>query len=316
MAMASLTAATAARAEDPIQFFQRLLGPPARTMERALGPHAHTAPAATPPATPDLLSVPMPRLRPGDETALGYAPATAIEAAPLVPQPRERPPLPETAPAVASLPPQATPEAPQPAPPEVQPAVPLIAPPPAASSICGAAIAKLGVEATPQPPIHEGACGMPEPVSVRRLDDGGISLKPAALIDCSLAETLATWMDDQVQPIAEKTLGARVAGLRVADAYTCRNRDNLADAKLSEHARGNAIDISAFKLKGIGWIDVEHGWTGGGAKADFLRQVRASACGPFTTVLGPGTDSYHASHFHLDRAQRRTAGPSHGLYCR
>ena len=63
-----------------------------------------------------------------------------------------------------------------------------------------------------------------------------------------------------------------------------------ANTKLSEHARGNAIDISAFKVDGIGWIDVENGWTGGGDKADFLRKVRKSACGPFTTVLGPGSD--------------------------
>ncbi len=69
-------------------------------------------------------------------------------------------------------------------------------------------------------------------------------------------------------------------------------------------------------MDGIGWIDVEHGWTDGGDKADFLRAVRNSACGPFTTVLGPGSDSYHSNHFHLDRAKRRTAGPSRGLYCK
>jgi hypothetical protein len=51
------------------------------------------------------------------------------------------------------------------------------------------------------------------------------------------------------------------------------------------------------------------------AEAEFLTAVRKSACGPFTTVLGPGSDSYHATHFHLDLAQRRTAGPSHGLFC-
>ena len=114
-----------------------------------------------------------------------------------------------------------------------------------------------------------------------------------------------------------KTLGGRVTGLRIAASYACRNRDSLADTKLSEHARGNAIDISAFKVDGTGWIAVESGWTGGGAKAAFLQsQVRRSACGPFTTVLGPGFDSYHATHFHLDRAKRRTAGPSHGLYCK
>ncbi len=340
LAIACLAPAVAARAEDPIQFFGRLLGPPARTLERALAPErarphaqrkaateakprtenaalpgiadvakpadtARQADAAKPadaakladtakpeqPATTDLLSVPMPRLRPGDAggPALGYAPATGIEAAPLAPE------------AKAAPPPVVT---------------PLKLPPPAARSTCGAVIADLGVEATPLPSVVDGACVIPAPVSVSALDGGAVAFTTKALLNCSLAETLAAWMKNTVQPLAMKTLGHQVTGLRIAASYACRNRDNLADAKLSEHARGNAIDISAFKVEGVGWIDVEHGWTGGGDKADFLRKVRISACGPFTTVLGPGTDSYHTSHFHLDRAKRRTAGPSKGLYCK
>ncbi len=322
LAFACLAAAGPARAEDPIQFFERLLTPPARTLGKALrvprttkaaerkapataatttaGPPQPAPPAAEKPAPEtvvaqpkepapsDLLSVPMPRLRPGDAggPALGYAPASGIDAAPLA-QPVVAPPL--------------------------------KAPPPAALSTCGADIADLGVEAKPLPPIVEGAndaCVIPAPVSVSALEGGAVALSPKALVNCSLAEALAAWMKNTVQPIAMETLGHLVTGLRIADAYTCRTRDSLPGAKISEHARGNAIDISAFKLDGIGWIDVEHGWTGGGDTAEFLRQVRASACGPFTTVLGPGSDSYHATHFHLDRAKRRTAGPSHGLYCK
>ncbi len=334
LAVASLAAVGTARAEDPIQFFQRLLGPPARTMEEALNPRlpAHKAPKAAakasadataaqpqpktvepapqaatpapkmaeqqpttaapgrPAASTDLLSVPMPRLRPGDASpagnALGYAPATGIEAAPLVPS--------KGAP----------------------PAAPLKLPPPAARSTCGAVIADLGVEATPLAPVVDGACTIPAPVSVKALDGGAVAFSTKALLNCDLAETLAAWMKNTVQPLARKTFAARVTGLRIAASYACRNRDSLADAKLSEHARGNAIDISAFKVDGVGWIEVETGWTGGGDKADFLRAVRKSACGPFTTVLGPGSDSYHHNHFHLDRAKRRTAGPSRGLYCK
>ena len=283
------SAAGAARAEnplqDPLQLLERLMQPPARAAEKALRPHK-AAPTAKPmvPATTELLSVPMPRLRPGETggPALGYAPATTIEAAPLAPQ------------TVA----------------------PLKLPPPAARSTCGAMIARLGVAATALAPVRDGACGIPAPVSISAFDGGAIALSTKALINCDFAETLATWMDRTVQPIAMRTLGRQVTGLRIAASYACRNRDGLADAKLSEHARGNAIDISAFKVDGIGWIEVESGWNGGGAKALFLRAVRGSACGPFTTVLGPGSDSYHANHFHLDRAKRRTAGPSHGLYCK
>ena len=274
---------------------QKALAPPAPAREApAPEPGAAAEPAEEPAA--DLLSIPMPRLRPDDtgKAALGYAPASGLESAPLIP---------------STLTPPAAPE------PEARPSLPLKVPPPAARSTCGAVIARLGVEATAEDSFNEGACGIRAPVSVAGLDGGAVAFTTDALLDCSLAEALATWMAETVQPIAARTLGARVTGLRIAASYACRNRDSLADAKLSEHARGNAIDISAFKLEGIGWIEVEGGWTGGGARAAFLRDVRQSACGPFTTVLGPGSDVYHSNHFHLDRAKRRTAGPSRGLYC-
>ena len=294
LATACLAAASAARAEDPLQFLKQLMQPPASAVEEALRPLSPAKlkkPAAT---TTDLLSVPMPRLRPGDagEPLLGYAPTTGIEAAPLGPELRTLPPIPATP---SLLPPKG--------------------PPPAAGSACGAVIAQLGVEATPLAPVEEGACVIPAPVAVEGLDNGAIAFSTKALLDCDMAEALAEWVDSTLQPIAMKTLGHKVTGLRIAASYACRNRDGLADAKLSEHARGNAIDISAFKVDDIGWIEVGPGWNAGGANADFLSQVRASACGPFTTVLGPGSDSYHANHFHLDRAQRRTAGPSRGLFC-
>ena len=95
--------------------------------------------------------------------------------------------------------------------------------------------------------------------------------------------------------------------IRVAAAYDCRPRNKVAGAKLSEHAKGNAIDISAFKVKGE-WIVV--GGKNGLAQNAFLKDVRKSACGPFTTVLGPGV-AYHDDHFHFDLAERR----NRGLYC-
>jgi hypothetical protein len=62
------------------------------------------------------------------------------------------------------------------------------------------------------------------------------------------------------------------------------------------------------------WIEVGDA----GSTADdeaFLSAVRKSACGPFTTVLGPGSDGYHSGHLHLDLAKRLTSGPSRGLFC-
>lgn len=195
----------------------------------------------------------------------------------------------------------------------VEPLPPLAKPPPAARSTCGVALAKLGVEAKPIAPISEGVCGVPEPVAVAALGGGAIDLTTKAIVDCQLAEAFANWLEDDVQPAAREFLGGEVVGLRVAASYACRTRNGVAGAKLSEHARGNAVDISAFNVDGRGWIEV--GGLHGLAEARFLRTIRKSACGPFKTVLGPGSDASHSDHFHFDLAQRSKRGPSRGLYC-
>ena len=41
-----------------------------------------------------------------------------------------------------------------------------------------------------------------------------------------------------------------------------------------------------------------------GANLEFLNAISASACGYFTTVLGPGSDAAHSDHLHLDLALR------------
>jgi hypothetical protein len=184
-------------------------------------------------------------------------------------------------------------------------------PPPAANSTCGVALASLGVALAPLPPIEEGECGIEEPVAVSSLDGGAVDFTAKATVGCDTAETIANFVRKTIEPAAQRAFGEQLTGLRIAASYACRNRDNLPDAKLSEHAHGNAIDISGFRI-GDRWIEVESGWNAGGKDADFLKLVRKAACGPFTTVLGPG-EPYHDDHFHLDTIRRGKHGRA--LYC-
>jgi hypothetical protein len=184
-------------------------------------------------------------------------------------------------------------------------------PPPAANSTCGVALASLGVALAPLPPIEEGECGIEEPVAVSSLDGGAVDFTAKATVGCDTAETIANFVRKTVEPAAQRAFGEPLTGLRIAASYACRNRDNLPDAKRSEHAHGNAIDISGFRI-GDRWIEVESGWKAGGKDADFLKLVRKAACGPFTTVLGPG-EPYHDDHFHLDTIRRGKHGRT--LYC-
>lgn len=244
----------------------------------------------TPSAVPQALATalaPIPRPRP--ETAIPYA-ATGLES-----------PAASSAAAIGAL------VAPPPLP-------PLTKPPPAARSTCGVALARLGVEATAIAPIHEGACGIAQPVAVASLGGGAVDLTAKAIVGCQLAEAFADWLGDDVQPAARQYLGGDVVGLRVAASYVCRTRNNAAGAKLSEHGRGSAIDISAFRVAGRGWIAV--GGNHSLAEARFMTAIRKAACGPFTTVLGPGSDAHHNDHFHFDLAKRNKRGKSRGLYCR
>ncbi len=186
-----------------------------------------------------------------------------------------------------------------------------IRPPPAATSTCGHALAALGVTARPMARMRQGACGMSTPVVVSAFGAGVIALTKPAILDCPTAETLAIWLNDHLRPAARSMLAGEVTGLRIAASYACRARNSQASAKLTQHALGNAIDISAFQVSGHGWIEV-----GGasGAPRRFIAAVRRSACGSFTTVLGPGSDAFHEDHFHLDTAKRGRDGRS--LYCR
>jgi len=85
------------------------------------------------------------------------------------------------------------------------------------------------------------------------------------------------------------------------DDFECRGRNRAAGAKLSEHGKGNAIDLRSFILadgRAFGLTDVK-------VAKDFREDIRESACHRFTTVLGPGSDSQHDSHIHLDLIERR-----------
>ena len=52
----------------------------------------------------------------------------------------------------------------------------------------------------------------------------------------------------------------------------------------------------------------------GESETGFETAARAGACGYFHTVLGPGSDSYHRTHWHFDLEVRGSQGD--GKYCK
>lgn len=151
--------------------------------------------------------------------------------------------------------------------------------------------------------IGPGACGgedMVELEAVRLPDNTHVDIKPAPLLGCTMAESLAGWLRDEVAPRLVATLGSLLGAVENDDSYSCRSRNRVAGAKLSEHALGNAIDVRAFHLadgRRIAPTDVN-------VDEPLRTGLRDSACRRFTTVLGPG-DPYHSAHIHLDIRERR-----------
>ena len=91
---------------------------------------------------------------------------------------------------------------------------------------------------------------------------------------------------------------SRIANLA---SFDCRGRNRIVGAKLSEHGKGNALDIHLLKLadgKVVGLTDPQ-------IPRDFREGLRQSICARFMTVLGPGSDGYHEDHVHVDLAERR-----------
>lgn len=150
-------------------------------------------------------------------------------------------------------------------------------------------------------------CGTERAVRVTAVS--GVRLSQKSVLTCGTAKALQAWVDIGLRPAVGK-MGGGVAGLRVAAHYACRTRNNRPGAKISEHGKAKAIDISEVVLVNGDTLNVLRDW-GRGAKGRALRQAHKTACGTFGTTLGPGSDGYHEDHFHYDTARHRG-----GAYCR
>lgn len=180
---------------------------------------------------------------------------------------------------------------------------------PVATSGKGAICGDKGIRGETLSPIRGTlkGCGVSKPVRVSQVD--GVALTHPATMDCATAKALKTWVNKGVKPSVGR-LGGGVKSLDVIASYSCRTRNNQPGAKISEHGKGKAVDIAGFNLQNGARLDVLKGWNDP-VQAKLLHRLHDNACGPFGTVLGPESDSFHKNHFHLDTASYRS-----GPYCR
>jgi hypothetical protein len=178
------------------------------------------------------------------------------------------------------------------------------APAPPAPSACRQALTDEIAIAPSIPDIHgPGACGGEDLVRLEAVvlpDKGRVSLKPAAILRCTMASAIADWLRTDMTALAG-SLGTVVSELDNFDSFECRGRNRVAGAHLSEHARANALDVRSLKLANGQSIAL----TDRTVPRELRETVLHTVCARFSTVLGPGSDGYHEDHIHLDLMERR-----------
>jgi hypothetical protein len=172
-----------------------------------------------------------------------------------------------------------------------------------AGAACLRTLRARGADLAPVPASGaQGDCAIPVPVGFKGLsrpDGSTVLLDSPVTIRCTLALELASWLEELLR-IAERH-GAGVARLTGVGGHACRSRNAQAGAPVSEHASGNAFDLRALTLKGGRVLELNQAEPGSKALRE---EIRKSVCERFRTVLGAGSDSFHADHLHLDMRER------------
>ncbi len=162
--------------------------------------------------------------------------------------------------------------------------------------------------------IDDGkGCGIDKPLVLEAVLPG-IKLAPEGTMRCETALELARWTREAVMPAAKAALEAEgpLTTINQASSYICRLRNNATTGKISEHARGNAVDIASFTFKSGKTIAIEPRDEDSTLNGAFQRAVTASGCLYFATVLDPGSDEAHEDHLHFDVMERKNGY----RYCR
>jgi hypothetical protein len=130
------------------------------------------------------------------------------------------------------------------------------------------------------------------------------SVTPAATLACPVVSALDRWVTEAIQPAAHRWFGQPVVEIKQISAYSCRGMNGNPYSRISEHAFGNALDISAFVLADGHVVTIRGGWRGRPEEQGFLRDIQGAACEMFTTVLAPGSNRFHYDHIHVDLMRR------------
>jgi hypothetical protein len=168
--------------------------------------------------------------------------------------------------------------------------------------LCLAALRQSDIEFTRLEDKPDGKCPL---VNIVHVSTGGVQFNHSFTASCPLAVGWEIFRYNTLQQAAREHFNQPVVKVEHLGTYACRNIHNR--GRLSEHARANAIDVTAFVLADGTRISVAKDWRENdqSPRAAFLRQVHRGACQAFNVVLGPDFNAAHTDHFHFDMGGSR-----------
>ena len=141
-----------------------------------------------------------------------------------------------------------------------------------------------------------GACPLNNVVRVS--DFGPVGLNSSFLASCPLALSSALYISQQARPLTKRYTGSDLARIDHLGSFACRNIYHRPDARRSEHATAEALDIAAFRLANGERVTVLNGWKAATTQP-WLKAMLEASCGYYGNGLGPEYNAAHANHFHL-----------------
>jgi hypothetical protein len=122
-----------------------------------------------------------------------------------------------------------------------------------------------------------GECGGPDIVVLKGVitkDRLSVEIAPAATLRCEMAEAIVDWVREDL--VGQAVDLGPVVKIETLDSFECRGQNRIIGAKLSEHGRANALDISAIRLKSGRLLHP----TDPAVSKDLRIAMRTSVCAP------------------------------------
>lgn len=141
-----------------------------------------------------------------------------------------------------------------------------------------------------------GDCPLSDVVRVRNF--GPVTLSSSFIARCPLALSSALFIHQQAGPLTKTMMGSELARVEHLGSFACRNIYHRPDARRSEHATADALDISGFQLADGQKVTILQGWRNEKTHP-WLRALLSASCDYYGNGLGPEYNAAHANHFHL-----------------